>query len=223
MSCWKSRMNICSEVQVKVCGISTDAALDAAAEAGAAYVGFVFFPKSPRNILPEDAQGLAVRASDRLKRVALTVDASDAVLDRIVEVVPVDMLQLHGEETPDRVLEVRRRFGMPVMKAISIRSEEDLGRIERYSDVSDQLLVDAKPAEGDTRPGGLGVPFDWQLVADFDWPVPWMLAGGLNCGNVAEAIRLTNAQRVDVSTGVEVAPGRKSAEKIRQFVTAART
>ena len=215
-------MKICSGVQVKICGISTDAELDAVAEAGAAYVGFVFFPKSPRNILPEDAQGLAERASGRLKRVALTVDASDAALDRIVEVVPVDMIQLHGKETPGRVSEVRRRCGMPVMKAISIKREGDLRKIARYSDVSDQLLVDAKPVEGDTRPGGLGVPFDWQLIADFDWPVPWMLAGGLNSGNVAEAIRLTKAERVDVSTGVEVAPGRKSAEKIRQFIAAAR-
>ena len=215
-------MKICSEVQVKICGISTDAGLDAAAEAGAAYVGFVFFPKSPRNIPPEDAQSLAERASGRLKRVALTVDASDSALDRIVEVVPVDMIQLHGKETPGRVAEVRRRCGLPVMKAISIRREEDLEQVAPYSDVSDQLLVDAKPTEGDTRPGGLGVPFDWQLIADFDWPIPWMLAGGLNSGNVAEAMRLTKAERVDVSTGVEVAPGRKSAEKIRQFVAAAR-
>lgn len=215
-------MKICSEVQVKICGISTDADLDAAAEAGAAYVGFVFFPKSPRNIPPENAQNLAERASGRLKRVALTVDASDSALDRIVEVVPVDMIQLHGAETPSRVAEVRKRCDLPVMKAISVRNEEDLEKIARYSDVSDQLLVDAKPNESDTRPGGLGVPFDWRLIADFDWPIPWMLAGGLNSGNVAEAMRLTKAERVDVSTGVEVAPGRKSAEKIRQFIAAAR-
>lgn len=215
-------MNICSEVQVKICGISSEAGLDAAAEAGAAYVGFVFFPKSPRNILPEDARVLAERASGSLKRVALTANASDTALDRIVEAVPIDMIQLHGEESPSRVSEVRRRFGMPVMKAISIGNEEDLEEIARYSDVSDQLLIDAKPGGGDTRPGGLGVPFDWRLIADFDWPSPWMLAGGLDSGNVAKAIRLTNAEQVDVSTGVEVAPGRKSAEKIKQFIAAAR-
>ena len=215
-------MKICSGVQIKICGISTEAGLDAAAEAGAAYVGFVFFPKSPRNIRPEDAKGLAERASGSLKRVALTADASDALLDRIVEVVSIDMIQLHGKESPNRVSDVRKRCGMPVMKAISIGSEEDLEEIARYSDVSDQLLIDAKPGGGDTRPGGLGVPFDWRLIADFDWPVPWMLAGGLDSGNVAEAIRLTNAEQVDVSTGVEVAPGRKSAEKIKQFVAATR-
>lgn len=222
MSRWTVWMNICSEVQVKICGISTEAGLDAAVEAGAAYVGFVFFPKSPRHLSPEDARGLAKRASGSLKRVALTANASDSVLDRIFDVVPIDMIQLHGNESPGRVSEVRKRCGMPVMKAISIGNERDLGEIARYADVSDQLLVDAKPAGGDTRPGGLGVPFDWRLIADFDWPIPWMLAGGLDSGNVAEAIRLTNAEQVDVSTGVEIAPGRKSAEKIRQFIAAAR-
>ena len=215
-------MNIRSGVQVKICGVSTAAGLDAAAEAGAAYVGFVFFPKSPRNVLLENAQGLAERAPESLKRVALTVDASDAVLDRILEAVPVDMIQLHGKETPGRVSEVRKRCGLPVMKAVSIGSEDDLGKIAQYSDVSDQLLIDAKPTGGDTRPGGLGVPFDWRLIAEFDWSVPWMLAGGLNCGNVTEAIKLTSAAQVDVSTGVECAPGRKSAEKIKQFIAAAR-
>ena len=210
-----------SDIRVKICGLRTEADVLAVAAAGAAYAGFVFFAKSPRNVTVEQARGLALIAPPGLAKVALTVDAGDAALDAIVEAVPLDMLQLHGHESPDRVAEVRARYGLPVMKAVGVADEGDLAALMDYSLVADQILIDAKPPKNADLPGGNGLSFDWRLVAQRRWLRPWMLAGGLTPDNVAEAIRLTNARQVDVSSGVESAPGVKDAARIAAFVTAA--
>ena len=210
------------KVRVKICGLRTVADIAAVAAAGAAYAGFVFFPKSPRHLTVEQARDLALAAPEGLAKVALVVDAEDAALDAIVEGVPLDMLQLHGHESPDRVAEVRARYGLPVMKAVGVADEGDLAALFDYSFVADQILVDAKPPKNADLPGGNGLSFDWRLVAQRRWLRPWMLAGGLTPENVAEAIRLTNARQVDVSSGVEAAPGVKDAGRIAAFVKAAR-
>ncbi|WP_179380168.1 phosphoribosylanthranilate isomerase [Jannaschia marina] len=208
-------------VRVKICGLCSPDDVAATAEAGAAYMGLVFFGRSPRNVSVETARDLALRAPPGLAKVALLVDPDDAFLDRIMGTVPLDMVQLHGGETPERVAEVRARTGLPVMKAVGLRTEADLPSLDAYAGVADQLLVDAKPPEGADLPGGNGVGFDWRLIAGRDWPKPWMLAGGLTAENVGEAIRLTGARQVDVSSGVEAAPGRKDAARIARFVAAA--
>ncbi len=210
------------DIRVKICGLQEPAHVVAAAEAGAAYVGFVFFAKSPRNVGLEQARDLALAAPVGLAKVALVVNAEDAFLDQLVERVPLDMLQLHGAESPERVAEIRARHGLPVMKAVGIAEEADLAVLQTYGAVADQLLVDAKPPKGAALPGGNGLAFDWRLVNRKYWPCPWMLAGGLTPGNVAEAIRMTGARQVDVSSGVERAPGVKDAGLIRDFVAAAR-
>lgn len=209
------------KVRVKICGLRTVADVAAVAAAGAAYAGFVFFPKSPRNLTVAEARDLALAAPEGLAKVALVVDAEDAVLDEIVERVPLDMLQLHGHESPDRVAEVRARYGLPVMKAVGVADEGDLAALFDYATVADQILVDAKPPKGADLPGGNGLSFDWRLVAQRRWLRPWMLAGGLTAENVAEAVRLTHARQVDVSSGVERAPGVKDAARIAAFVRAA--
>lgn len=210
------------QIRVKICGLRTTADVDAVAKAGAAYAGFVFFPKSPRNVTVPEARVLAHAAPVGLAKVALVVDATDALLDEIVEGVPLDMLQLHGHESPERVAEVRARYGLPVMKAVGVADEGDLAAVFEYSLVADQILVDAKPPKNADLPGGNGLSFDWRLVAQRRWLCPWMLAGGLTPQNVAEAIRLTNARQVDVSSGVESAPGVKDALRIAEFVRATR-
>ena len=210
-----------AEIRVKICGLRTPADIQAVADAGAAYAGFVFFEKSPRHVTLQQARDMAFAAPIGLAKVALTVDADDAALDQIIEAVPLDMLQLHGHETPDRVAEVRARYGLPVMKVLGVAGEEDLAQILDHSVVADQILIDAKAPKGAVLPGGNGVPFDWRLIAGRRWPVPWMLAGGLTPQNVAEAIRLTGARQVDVSSGVESAPGVKDAARIAAFVAAA--
>ncbi|MEY4872543.1 MAG: hypothetical protein RLZZ563_1873 [Pseudomonadota bacterium] len=210
-----------AEVRVKICGLRTVADVHAVAAAGAAYAGFVFFPKSPRHLTLAQAAELALAAPPGLAKVALTVDADDAALDALIEAVPLDMLQLHGHESPDRVAEVRARYGLPVMKAVGVADEGDLAVLFDYSTVADQILVDAKPPKAADMPGGNGLSFDWRLVAQRRWLRPWMLAGGLTPENVAEAVRLTNARQVDVSSGVERAPGQKDAAKIAAFVRAA--
>lgn len=210
------------DIRVKVCGLSTPQDVDCAARAGAAYAGFVFFPKSPRNVSLETAASLAAHAPVGLCKVALTVNADDAELDALIDAVPLDMLQLHGSESPARVAEVKSRYGLPVMKAIGVADQADLAQIDIYSDVADQLLIDAKPPKGADLPGGNGLAFDWRLLAARKyWRKPWMLAGGLTPDNVAEAIRMTGARQVDVSSGVESAPGQKDAGKIAAFVSAA--
>jgi phosphoribosylanthranilate isomerase len=209
------------QVRVKICGLRTEADVAAVAAAGAAYAGFVFFAKSPRNLTIPDAHALALAAPEGLCKVALTVDADDAALDAIVDGVPLDMLQLHGHETPERVAEVRARYGLPVMKAMGVADEGDLAGLLEMSLAADQLLIDAKPPKGATLPGGNGLAFDWRLLVGRKWLKPWMLAGGLTPENVAEAVRLTGARQVDVSSGVESAPGVKDHGKIAAFVEAA--
>lgn len=210
------------ETRVKICGLRRPEDVTAVAEAGAVYGGFVFFPKSPRNVSIDVAQALAVDAPVGLAKVALLVDPDDTLLDAVTGAVPLDMLQLHGKESPERVAEVRARTGLPVMKAVGIAGAEDLAAIDSYSQVADQLLIDAKPPKGADLPGGNGLAFDWRLLAGRKyWTRPWMLAGGLTPDNVAEAVRLTGARQVDVSSGVESAPGVKDPEKIAAFVAAA--
>lgn len=211
-----------TDIRVKICGLRTEADVLAVASSGAAYAGFVFFAKSPRHLTLDQARLLAFAAPVGLAKVALVVDADDPTLDAIVEAVPLDMLQLHGHETPDRVAQVRERYGLPVMKAVGVADEGDLAAIFDYSTVADQLLIDAKPPKASALPGGNGLSFDWRLVAQRRWLRPWMLAGGLTAESVAEAIRLTNARQVDVSSGVETAPGIKDAARIAAFVAAAR-
>lgn len=208
------------DIRVKICGLKEPAHVVAAAEAGAAYVGFVFFEKSPRNVGVAQARDLAVEAPVGVAKVALTVNADDAFLDKLVETVPLDMLQLHGSESPERVAEVRTRFGLPVMKAIGIADAEDVAKIDTYGAVADQLLVDAKPPKNAELPGGNGLSFDWRLVNRKYWPRPWMLAGGLTADNVAEAVKMTGARQLDLSSGVESAPGVKDIGMIRAFMKA---
>lgn len=209
------------EVRVKICGLRRAADVVAAAAAGAAYAGFVFFPKSPRHLTVEAARALALGAPEGLCKVALTVDADDATLDAIVGAVPLDMLQLHGREAPERVAEVKARYGLPVMKAIGVADEGDLAGLLEMSLAADQLLIDAKPPKGAALPGGNGLAFDWRLLVGRKWLRPWMLAGGLTPENVAQAVRLTGARQVDVSSGVESAPGVKDPARIAAFVEAA--
>jgi len=207
---------------VKICGLTTPEALDAALEAGADLVGFVFFPPSPRNLGLEAAGALGERVKGRAGKVALTVNANDKTIGGIVEALKPDMLQLHGRETPERVAVVRSRFGLPVMKALPIAERKDLSPIRLYAQVADRLLFDARPPRKATRPGGLGKTFDWTLLRGVNPGVPFMLSGGLDPGNVAEALRVTQAPGVDVSSGVERAPGVKDPDLIRAFVRAAR-
>jgi phosphoribosylanthranilate isomerase len=207
---------------IKICGLNTDEALDAALDAEADLVGFVFFPPSPRNIDFATARALGVRVKGRAQKVALTVDADDALLDAIVKALAPDMLQLHGKESPERVTAVKARFGLPIMKALPVEVSRDLAIIPAYARVADRLLFDACAPREATRPGGLGKPFDWRLLENLDPGVPFMLSGGLDAGNVAEALRITRAPGVDVSSGVERAPGEKDAHKIRAFIRVAR-
>ena len=209
-------------VSVKICGLATVDDVRACADAGANYMGLVFFQKSPRNITLPAARELALAAPLGLAKVALVVNPSDAELDAITGTVPLDMLQLHGGETPERVAEVKARYGLPVMKAVGIADGDDLPKLESYFGVADQILVDAKPPKGGELPGGNGLSFDWRLIAGRRWPCPWMLAGGLTPENVAEAVKMTGAKQVDVSSGVEDAPGQKNAELIQKFVQSSR-
>ncbi len=207
-------------VRVKVCGLTTEAQVEAAAAAGAAYLGLVFFARSPRAVTPARARELALAAPVGLAKVGLVVDASDAELDAVLEVVPLDLIQLHGHETPARVAEVRARWGLPVMKALGVASPADLDACAAYAGVTDQLLLDAKAPPGAALPGGNGRTFDWSLLAGRLPRTPWMLAGGLTPANVAEAVRLTGARQVDVSSGVESAPGVKDEALVRAFLRA---
>ena len=207
---------------VKICGLSTPETLDVALDAGADMVGFMFFPASPRNVSLETARALGSRVEGRARKVAVTVDADDTVLAGIVAALEPDMLQLHGHETPQRVAAVRESFGISIMKVLPIEAKSDLAAIDPYTSVADRLLFDARPPRDATRPGGLGIPFDWHLLENLNLAIPFMLSGGLHAGNLAEALRITRAGGVDVSSGVESAPGVKDPEKIRAFIRAAR-
>jgi phosphoribosylanthranilate isomerase len=207
---------------VKICGLSTPEATEVALDESADMVGFVFFPPSPRHLSFEAAHLLGQRVRGRAQKVALTVDADDAWLDAIVRSLRPDMLQLHGKETAARVAALKRRFGLPVMKAVPIEQKDDLAVAANYIAVADRILFDARAPRHATRPGGLGKAFDWRLLENLALGVPFMLSGGLDAGNVAEAVRITKAPGVDVSSGVERAPGEKDPDKIRAFIRAAR-
>jgi phosphoribosylanthranilate isomerase len=209
-------------VIVKICGLATPDALDVALDAGADMVGFVFFPPSPRNLSFKTAAALESRVRGQAKKVALSVDADDTLLSYVVDALGPDILQLHGTESPLRVAEIKAKFKLPVMKAIPVESKGDLAAIARYAAVADQLLFDARAPREATRPGGLGKTFDWQLLENLDPGVPFMLSGGLDAGNIGEALRITRVPGVDVSSGVERAPGEKDTDKIRAFIRAAR-
>ncbi|MFK7751557.1 MAG: phosphoribosylanthranilate isomerase [Sedimentitalea sp.] len=211
------------DISVKICGLTESADIPAAILAGARYVGFVFFPKSPRHLALQDAAFMARSVPEGICKVALTVNADNTMLDHLLDAVSLDMLQLHGSETPDRVAEVQDRYGLPVMKAVGVADESDLAQLDDYMRVADQILVDAKPPRDAVLPGGNGLAFDWRLIAGRRWPIPWMLAGGLTPDNVGEAIAMTGARQVDVSSGVESAPGVKDAERMRAFVAASQT
>jgi phosphoribosylanthranilate isomerase len=207
---------------VKICGLTTREALDAALDAGADMVGFVFFPPSPRHLSLEAARDLGKHAKRRAIKVALTVDADDATLANIVEVLQPDILQLHGRETVARLRDIKQKFGLPVMKAMAVETPADLASLPGYAAAADRILFDAGAPRGATRPGGLGAVFDWHVLENLDLKVPFMVSGGLNAENIAEALRVTRAGGVDVSSGVERAPGVKDPEMIRSFIRAAR-
>lgn len=209
------------KTRVKICGLKEAEHVKVAAEAGASYVGFVFFEKSPRNVTLDQARALALEAPIGVAKVALTVNADNAFLDQLTQDVPLDMLQLHGKETPERVAEIKARYRLPVMKAIGIATQEDTKQIDIYGEVADQLLVDAKAPKDADLPGGNGLAFDWELVKRKFWPKPWMLAGGLTPENAALAVQMTGAKQLDVSSGVESAPGVKDPDLIRAFLEAA--
>ena len=207
---------------VKICGLSTRETLDVALDAGADMVGFVFFPPSPRHISLEAARDIGKQAKRRASKVALTVDADDATLANIVEALQPDILQLHGKETVARLRDIKQKFGLPVMKAIAVEASADLATLPGYADVADRILFDARAPKEATRPGGLGAVFDWHLLEKLDLRLPFMVSGGLHAQNVAEAVRVTRAGGVDVSSGVESMPGVKDPEMIRAFIRAAR-
>jgi phosphoribosylanthranilate isomerase len=209
-------------LSIKICGLKSPEALDVALDSGADLVGFVFFAPSPRHLGLEAARVLGDRVKGRAGKVALTVNANDETLLAIVNALKPDMLQLHGKETPERVAVVRSRFGLPVMKALPIAERADLSPIRLYAQVADRLIFDARAPQEATRPGGLGKPFDWMLLKGIAPGVPYMLSGGLDATNVGEALRITRAPGVDVSSGVERAPGEKDPDKIRAFIRAAR-
>jgi phosphoribosylanthranilate isomerase len=207
---------------VKICGLSTRETLDVALQAGADMVGFVFFPASPRHIGLNTARDLGRQAKGRALKVALTVDADDATLANVVEALQPDILQLHGKETVARLRDIKQTFGLQVMKAIAVETQADLAALPGYAAVADRILFDARaPAEA-TRPGGLGAVFNWHVLENLDLKRPFMVSGGLHAGNVPEAIRVSRAGGVDVSSGVERAPGVKDPEMIRAFIRAAR-
>ena len=211
-----------SDISVKICGLTASDQVNAAVQAGARYLGFNFFPKSPRYVDPQKAADLAAIVPVGVAKVGLVVNASNTELDSILEIVPLDVLQLHGAETPERVAEVKERYGLPVMKVIGVADAEDLATIDDYTDVADQLLIDAKPPRDAVLPGGNGLSFDWRLLAGRKyWKLPWMLAGGLTPDNVGEAIRMTGARQVDVASGVESAPGVKDPELMSRFLQSA--
>lgn len=207
-------------VTVKICGITSPEAVDAAVQGGAAYGGLVFHPNSPRNLSLDQGRALAERMRGRLKIVALITDMDDARIKALVEAVRPDLLQLHGGETPARVAEIRARFGLPVIKALPVADSADLAAADDYAKVADFLMFDAKAPKGAMRPGGHGAAFDWKLLAGRTFPRPWFLAGGLDPDNVARAITLSGAKIVDVSSGVESAPGVKDAGRINSFINA---
>jgi phosphoribosylanthranilate isomerase len=211
-------------VAAKICGLSSEATVAAALEGGATYLGFVFYPPSPRAVSPDRAAKLCAAVPAGVQRVGMFVDAEDDAIRAILDIAPIDILQFHGHESPDRVAEVKHRFGRPVMKAIAVAGPEDVLVASRYEDEADLLLFDAKPPRrADALPGGNGLAFDWHLIAGRKWRRPWLLSGGLTAELLAEAVRISGATAVDVSSGVERRPGDKDPDKIREFLAVARS
>lgn len=211
------------ELEVKICGLTTPQALEAALGGGATHVGFIFFAKSPRHVTPAQAGGLRADANGKAQAVAVTVDADDALLDEIVRAMSPDLLQLHGKETPQRVADVKARYGLPVMKALSVSEPADLEKVGAFVGVADRFLFDATPPRGSELPGGNGVSYDWAILAALDPNIDYMLSGGLNAANIGDALRLANPPGIDISSGVESAPGIKDAALIDAFFRAVRT
>ena len=207
---------------VKICGVRSRADLAVAARCGARYAGLVFFPPSPRHLSLEAGRDLGRQVKQRALRVALTVDADDATLDNIMDALSPDIFQLHGKESVARLRDIKQKFGRPVMKALPVETAADLAVLPGYAAVADRILFDARPPKEATRPGGLGAPFDWQLLQNLELDLPYMVSGGLSAQNLAEAVRITRAGGVDVSSGVESAPGVKDPEMIKAFIRAAR-
>jgi phosphoribosylanthranilate isomerase len=211
-------------IDTKICGLASEAAVAAAVAGGAAYLGFNFYPPSPRSVSPERAAALCAAVSAGVRRVGLFVDAADEAIQAVLNAAPLDILQFHGQESPDRVAEARHRFGLPVMKAIAVAAPEDVLAASRYEDAADMLLFDAKPPRrAGALPGGNGLAFDWRLIAGHRWRRPWMLSGGLTAALLSEAVRISGAAAVDVSSGVERRPGDKDPDKIREFLKVARS
>jgi len=206
-------------VEAKICGITTPDALGAAVEGGAKFVGFVFYGPSPRNLSPDVARRLADATPATVQKVGLFVDATDVAMASVCETVPLDFLQLHGEETPERVAAIREKFALPVIKAIRLGAASDVTRAMAYLEVADRLLFDARGPVG-SLPGGRGRAFEWEWLLGREWPMPWLLSGGLNASNVAQAVRLSGARAVDVSSGVEDRPGHKDPRRIAEFLSA---
>lgn len=210
-------------IQVKICGLSDAGSVKAACDAGADFTGFVFYARSPRYVSPERAAQLTVMVPNGIGKVGLFVDASDDAIAEAIDASAIDHLQLHGQETPDRVGAIRARFGLPVIKAVGIAGPADIDKAMQYEPLADMLLFDAKPpVDASALPGGNGLVFDWNVIAAQGWTRPWMLSGGLNAGNLHDAVRISGAKMVDVSSGVESAPGVKDMEKIRGFIKAAK-
>jgi len=209
-------------VDVKICGLSTMESVAAAVLGGAKFVGFVFFPPSPRNLTPEQAAPLVASVPTGITRVGVFVDPDDEMLERVLAKSPLDLIQLHGEETPERVTSIKKKFGRRAIKAIKIAEEADLAHAARYYAAADWLMFDARPPKNASRPGGNALAFDWQLLRARRWPLPWMLSGGLTPGNLAEAAHISGAKVFDVSSGVESAPGVKDLGKIKDFLAVAR-
>ena len=208
---------------VKICGLSTEETVAAAIEAGAGLVGFVFYPPSPRAVTPDQVARLVKPVPSTVSKVGLFVDPDDTLLDRVLTLTGLDLIQLHGLEPPERVAQIRERFRRPVMKVIRVGSAADVTVAERYLGVADRLLFDAQPPKRPGAvPGGNGEPFDWSLLAGRSWPLPWMLSGGLTIGNIAEAVRVTGAPAIDVSSGVETSPGIKDVRLIEDFIATAK-
>lgn len=209
-------------IAAKICGLNSEEAVAAAVEGGAAYLGFVFYAPSPRAVSPTRAAALCSDVPGSVRRVALFVDADDAAIRAVIDAAPIDILQFHGRESPERVAEAKARFGRPVMKAIAVAGPEDVSTASRYEDAADLLLFDAKPPRRpDALPGGNGLAFDWRVIAGYEWRLPWMLSGGLTAALLPEAVRMSGASAVDVSTGVERRPGDKDPAKIREFLAVA--
>ncbi|UXN61849.1 phosphoribosylanthranilate isomerase [Phyllobacterium zundukense] len=209
-------------LDIKICGLKTDEAVAAALDGGASHIGFIFFPKSPRYVDPGEAGRLRKAAKGRAIAVAVTVDPDDVTLDGIVAAMQPDMLQLHGDESVTRVAEIKARYGLPVMKALALRERGDLEQIKPYIGMADRFLFDAKPPKGSELPGGNGVSFDWEVLSELDASTDYMLSGGLNARNIGEALRATNARGIDISSGVESAPGVKDVGLIKDFFRAVR-